>query len=248
MSNSAAPVEWFDPGYWVARNQQVDSASGRGKVSVVRHDDERWVLRHYQRGGMIGRVIHDRYLFAGHQRVRAVREFELLRLLVDWGLPTCVPVAARYQRQGPMYQADLITRFVPHEQTLAQWLGSDSFTVESLDATFRQVGEVVGRFQVAGIHHADLNCHNILLSGDTVSIIDFDRGTVVPPGAWQQATLKRLRRSVLKVSNPLRHREIAAAWTSLVDMESSIRAGIDVDELKRSAPSPAVSRRSAPGR
>lgn len=196
---------------------------------VVRHEGQRWVLRHYQRGGLIGRVNHDRYLFTGHQRVRGVREFELLRTLVDWGLPTCTPVAARYQRRGPVYQADLITRFVPHNETLAQWLGHGNITRESLNGTFRRVGEVVGRFQAAGVYHADLNCHNILLADDSVSIIDFDRGKVLSPGSWQQSTLKRLQRSVLKLSNSSRHEEMLAAWTILIDAESGARAGVSAN-------------------
>ena len=56
------------------------------------------------------------------------------------------------------------------------------------------VGSVIGRFHRAGVWHADLNAHNVLVAPDGVYLIDFDRGRLrVPAVAWQQANLQRLR-------------------------------------------------------
>jgi len=51
------------------------------------------------------------------------------------------------------------------------------------------------------VHHADLNAHNLLLGPDgTVYVLDFDRGRIRPRGAWEQAVLERLQRSLRKVT------------------------------------------------
>jgi 3-deoxy-D-manno-octulosonic acid kinase len=58
----------------------------------------------------------------------------------------------------------------------------------------------VARFHRAGVWHADLNAHNVLVTADGLYLIDFDRGRMrIPSPAWQQANLQRLRRSLLKL-------------------------------------------------
>ncbi|MEM9531216.1 MAG: 3-deoxy-D-manno-octulosonic acid kinase [Pseudomonadota bacterium] len=209
--------EQFEPAYWQDRGSLTGQASGRGQVFFVDAGGEGWAVRHYQRGGLIGRFNRDRYLFTGHARVRAVREFELLRQLVRWNLPTAVPVAARYRRQGLTYTADLITRFLPHEQTLAGFLKSQNLDRDELLQYFGRVGRTVATFLKRGVSHADLNCHNVLLSSKRVDIIDLDRGRIVAPGPWRERSLKRLKRSALKVSLPHHHAAIEACWPALRD-------------------------------
>ncbi len=193
---------------------------------MVGPDQPKWAVRHYQRGGLVGRFNRDRYLYTGHQRVRAVSEFSLLRQLAHWGLPSCAPLAARYRRYGVWYRADLITAYVPHQQTLAQFLAAGPVSESELAQRLGQVGQAVGRFQAKGVRHADLNCHNILLGESAVTVIDFDRGAVVAAGDWQQATLKRLLRSALKVSPADSHGLISAHWTRLQQAELKARQAI----------------------
>ncbi len=251
LSENAAGDEWFDPTYWSSRQQLSGSASGRGAVAFFEHNNERWALRHYQRGGLVGRFNRDRYLFTGHSRVRAVREFELLRKLIDIGLPTAAPLAARYRRSGAWYRADLITRFVPHRWTLAQYLQqvlaeSDADTAktrEALKEVLSRVGATVGRFQAAGVCHADLNCHNVLLADGGTHIIDLDRGTLQTPGPWQQRTVARLKRSALKVSPPESHALLLDCWPALESAES-----VGQESTAGSGAARAVTARSAPGR
>lgn len=49
-----------------------------------------------------------------------------------------------------------------------------------------------------GVHHADLNAHNILLADDgAVYVLDFDRGRIRARGAWENNVLARLHRSLV---------------------------------------------------
>jgi 3-deoxy-D-manno-octulosonic acid kinase len=70
-----------------------------------------------------------------------------------------------------------------------------------LDAEdWRAVGRCIRRFHDAGVYHADLNAHNVLLAGSVVYVLDFDRGRYRAPGTWQAANLARLRRSLDKLA------------------------------------------------
>ena len=203
----------FERGHWRARGALEEAAGGRGTVAFIRDGGRRWVLRHYRRGGLVAGVLGDRYLWTGADRTRAFREWRLLRELRAAGLPVPEPVAARYQRHGLFYRADLITAELPTRRTLAQALATAPLEA----ATWRAVGACVGRLHAHGVHHADLNAHNVLLGDDgEVYVLDLDRGQIRPRGAWEQAVLERLQRSLRKVTAALPPgRFDAAAWAAL---------------------------------
>ena len=103
-----------------------------------------------------------------------------------------MPVAARYTRQGIHYRADLITRRIEGATTLAELVAIGSCNAD----VAARVGTTVAEFHAAGACHADLNAHNVLLVGESVWLVDFDRGQRrTPARAWQLANLARLRRS-----------------------------------------------------
>jgi 3-deoxy-D-manno-octulosonic acid kinase len=78
------------------------------------------------------------------------------------------------------------------------------------------VGRCLRRFHDAGVCHADLNAHNILLDeAGKPFLIDFDRGTRRGAGAWRGANLSRLRRSLDKLSGADGFN--LAAWTALLE-------------------------------
>ena len=215
---------WFDPAHWAAQGRAEAHGGGRGGVSFVDTPAGACVLRHYHRGGLAARVSADKYLWTGARRTRAFREFRLLDHLANAGLPVPAPVAARYARQGLYYVADLIVRRIPAVDTLAERLARGA-----LDAALAgRVGTAVARFHGAGACHADLNAHNILLDPrDSVSLIDFDRGTLCKPAlGWQQANLARLRRSLDKLGARKRYADFEVTfWHPLL---AAYHAGLTV--------------------
>jgi 3-deoxy-D-manno-octulosonic acid kinase len=187
---------WFEPVYWRARGQAEDVSGGRGGISYIDAPFGRCALRHYRRGGMVARVMGDRYLWTGADRTRSFAEFRLLAALRERKLRVPAPIAARYRRKGAHYRADLITQRIEGAVTLAELLAQERANA----AVVARVGAALAEFHAAGACHADLNAHNVLLAGDAVWLVDFDRGELRTPARdWQLANLARLRRSLLKL-------------------------------------------------
>ncbi len=188
--------DWFAPDYWRERNALRVQAGGRGGVAIIESPVGVCVLRHYRRGGLVRALMGDRYLWTGADRTRPFREFRLLAEITRLGLPGPVAIAARFRREGLFYRADLITRRIADAQTLAERLAAGRLDRKLAES----VGAMIGRFHRAGIWHADLNAHNVLVSPEGLHLIDFDRGRQrTPAAAWQRSNLKRLHRSLLKL-------------------------------------------------
>jgi len=188
--------ELFEGNYWTARNKVTARAGGRGGVLFIRDGAAHWVLRHYRRGGLIGKLVSDRYFWLGAERTRAFAEWRLLHTLHAQGFAVPAPVATRYVRHGFTYRADLITEALPAARTLAETItGAQLF-----EEHWHRVGASIAALHRAGVHHADLNAHNILLGeGGKVFVLDFDRGQIRARGAWEAQVLARLKRSLLKI-------------------------------------------------
>lgn len=187
---------------WSARGAAQRLIGGRGSIALLEHEGARWALRHYRRGGMIANLSDDRYLWLGEDRTRSFMEFRLLAELRRLGLPVPKPIAARYERRGLTYAADLITEWIPDTETLAKVLSSGDPNA----GAWHEVGRTIAAFHAAGVHHADLNANNILLrtgssaaAGGAVYVLDFDRGRLRARGSWEQQVLARLRRSLEKI-------------------------------------------------
>jgi len=204
----------FEPAALAADGRILGTATGRGSAWIIsaRGHAGGWVLRHYRRGGLVARLLEDRYLWCGARATRAFRELRLLAELESLSLPAVRPVAARYVRHGALYRADLLTVAVPGVTTLAARLAT------GLDAGgWHAVGATIRAFHDAGICHADLNAHNILIGAQgEVTLLDFDRGRRRGPGAWQRANLARLERSLGKLSAGAPDGFPAGQWRSLL--------------------------------
>ncbi|HET6552119.1 MAG TPA: 3-deoxy-D-manno-octulosonic acid kinase [Dyella sp.] len=188
--------DWFEPATWRALGALRQQGGGRGGVAVIQTPAGECVLRHYRRGGMVATLMGDRYLWKGAEHTRSFVEFRLLAHIGALGLPGPEPVACRYRREGLFYTADLITRRIPDALTLAECLADGLLDGEMAEL----VGALVARFHRAGIWHADLNAHNVLVAAEALYLIDFDRGRQREPSeAWQRSNLQRLRRSLVKL-------------------------------------------------
>lgn len=187
----------FDPRAWQTAARVTPAGAGRGAAWFISDGARELVLRGYRRGGAVGRLVHDWYLFTGARRTRPAREWRMLVFLESRDLPAPRPVAAQYVRSGLVYRADMLTERLAGTRSLSEHL-----VRRPLDAAhWRDIGHTVRMFHDAGVWHADLNAHNILLGADgRTYLIDFDRARLRSPGTWRQANLDRLARSLRKLA------------------------------------------------
>jgi 3-deoxy-D-manno-octulosonic acid kinase len=194
----AAGPQLFEREHWMLHGELTERVGGRGSIDFIESDGRRWVMRRYLRGGLAARVALDRYLFLGEERTRSFREIRLLAELRNRKLPVPPPVAACYRRGLLTYSAALITERLPGARTLSEILADGRVD----DTRWAEIGRCLRRFHDAGVQHADLNAHNIMLGENgEVWLLDFDRGRLRTPGSWSGRVLDRLARSLAKLSH-----------------------------------------------
>ena len=191
-------AEWFDIAHWHKQNAVTGQSKGRNITWFIGHENDEWVLRHYYRGGIVAKLLHDQYLYTGFENTRCYQELNLLEQMYQQDLPAPKPIAARVIKQGLFYRADILTEKIPHTENLAQRLRQENFS----EADWHSVGALAARFHQSGIYHPDLNVHNILVDNDfKFWLIDFDKcDNRVGETSWKQANLARLERSFYKES------------------------------------------------
>lgn len=192
----AAPeVAIFDGQYWQAKDRIIGTATGRGTTYFFRHNQQELVLRHYRRGGLIGKVINDQYLFKNLEETRAWQEFRLLAHMQTLALPAPAPVAAKVTRHGPVYRADIIIKRIGDSQDVFTLLCRSALA----EHTWLAIGACIRRFHNHDIYHHDLNIHNIMLDKQQkVWLIDFDKCSLKSNTSYKMANLARLKRSLCK--------------------------------------------------
>jgi len=186
---------YFTAQYWQNINAIEGQENGRGTTWFIQHKNNHLVLRHYLRGGLIGKISHDHYIFNGWKNCRAIREFNILYELHEQGFKVPKPAAAQIIRHGLSYQTDLFTHRIPNAQDLVQVLKS-----AQSQKFYNDLGKTIAEFHNHGVFHADLNIQNILRDNqDQFWLIDFDRAKHLKPSQrWQLSNLKRLKRSFEK--------------------------------------------------
>ncbi|MDO6486278.1 3-deoxy-D-manno-octulosonic acid kinase [Colwellia sp. 6_MG-2023] len=192
--------------YWQENNAITGSAQGRGTTWFIQYQssiqDKQWVLRHYYRGGLIGKIVNDSYFFTALKHTRADREFSLLAHMQTLALPAPKPIAYRVIRQGLLYRADLLSSRIENAQDLVAILTQKVIS----DDLWFNIGETIRRFHSQGIYHHDLNAHNILIDNNNNKawLIDFDQGELRAVSTrWQQNNMQRLLRSFRKEQKKL---------------------------------------------
>lgn len=206
-SARSALREWIhDSGTLVdaaARHPAAETLRGRGRVYVVPapgpdEHDERWVVRHYLRGGAVASLLGDRYFRFGTPR--PFRELRTGRRLEELEVPTVLHLGAAIYPSGPWYRGDLVTRYVPDSRDLAAVLfpggsleggkeprpaHSASEPAPDAEAAMQAAGSLVRLLHDRGVVHRDLNLKNILITGSESGdggvralVLDLDRASV----------------------------------------------------------------------
>ncbi|MEZ9661132.1 MULTISPECIES: 3-deoxy-D-manno-octulosonic acid kinase [unclassified Vibrio] len=205
--------EAFDANFWQLKNMVVGQAQGRGTTWFIQLETTQAALRHYRRGGLLGKLINDHYLYLGEKRVRSFQEFLLLQVLIDNKVNVPRPIAARVVRKGLVYQADLLSEKVPNASDLV-----DCLTKSVLDKqTYQNIGSEIRKMHNAQVNHTDLNIHNILVDvQEQVWLIDFDKCFQQSGNSWKKSNLERLKRSFIKEKGKRRIQWQESDWTELM--------------------------------
>lgn len=212
VSQAQAESRLFVPTQWPHSTPVL--GSGRGSAWFVESPSTNAVLRHYRRGGLVAHVLGDLYLWQGAESTRSFAEFHLLAQMEAAGLPVPAALAARYERIGPWYRADILVERIAGAVPLSALLRH-----ELAAAPWEAVGEAIAQFHRSGIDHADLNAHNILIDPTgRVWLIDFDRSRQRAEGPrWRHANLRRLRRSVHKLVGGYFGAALISGWSRLYE-------------------------------
>ena len=197
-NESEVSEQWFSPEYWQSQDAIVTTKQGRTTTWFYRHNDSVYVLKHFRRGGLVGKILSDQYLYTGLENTRVLKEFNLLQELRDKGLPAPKPEAAIVRVSGLVYRGSLITEAIPGAESVCEICQKQPLS----DSQINEISTTLAKFHNAGVFHADLNINNILFDDQgKAHLIDFDRGELKQPdSSWQMNNIARLKRSFEKES------------------------------------------------
>jgi len=170
--------------------------------SILFEEGKRMVLRQYSHGGLLRAITGNFYCFGE----RSFRELALTEEIRSCGIPTTPSIGAiHHSIFFPFYQAYFLSQEVPHARDLIQYFNGIKAhpsleNISSKRKTIRSVGFLIRQFHQAGFFHGDLQLKNILVAGDQLLLIDFDRSyrKATLSARERKKNLLRLNRSVEK--------------------------------------------------
>jgi 3-deoxy-D-manno-octulosonic acid kinase len=191
-------IAMFSPQYWHDQHKVIGQAMGRGVTTFFQENGRDFVLRHYRRGGLIGKLLSNQYLYTGLYHTRAWQEMQLLNTMYSWGLPVPRAAAAKINKRGLVYTADIILEKIPEAQDVFNVLNGQPLSSN----IWQQIGAVIKQLHDKQVFHHDLNIHNIMLDiHNKVWLIDFDKCQIQAGESWKAQNLQRLLRSLRKEKN-----------------------------------------------
>ena len=207
--------EHFDPRFWQQKAGFQATIGGRGGSCLIELDGRKAVLRRYHRGGVMGNLFFDQYLWLGQSLSRPWREWDVLLRARAADLPVPEPIAACTCRSGLLYRAALITVFLDDTEMMTERLQRENLSREC----WYKLGMLVKQMHTAGIRHADLTSDNILLdSSDRFYLVDFDKARIMNElDDWQWQPLYRFQRSMVKRHGQQHLHYDADDWQALMD-------------------------------
>lgn len=185
---------------------------GRGQLLRIPLDRAGFVcalVRHYRRGGWLGRLLGDRY-WGAERFFEEARVTERARAL---GVATPVVLGVRAERVMCRWcRGDFVTREITGGRDLAfywkRWRDTGAVLSDPLRSSLaKKLGELVRRMHDAGIVHADLNVKNLLVRIEPASpeaveafVVDLDKARILPsvPAHLRAENILRLYRSLEK--------------------------------------------------
>lgn len=200
----------IDPNRGGRQGLRVFCPDGRGA--------HRFVIRHYAHGGLLRRIMGDRFLLGS----RPFREMTLTDEVRRRGIPTLRVVAAiRYRDPWPFYRGDLITTEIPSSKDMVCFLLCRP-PIPSREETalrhevVRQAGRAVRVMHSQGVCHGDLNLKNLLVQtgpqGPQVYVIDFDRSRIL-----KRLSLRRRMKNLLRLNRSVEKWKAKGARISYTD-------------------------------
>jgi hypothetical protein len=211
---------------WAAAQTSGTLMEGRGTVFSVPaptpgpEGRERWVVRHYYRGGLVAApLLGDRYLAVG--RARPVRELFAAHNARARGIATPAVVAGAVYSAGIWYRADLVTEQIPEAADLAEVLFGGNASSIDLEDALLATAALVRNLEQRGILHPDLNAKNVVLArvqGKVVAhLVDLDGCCARAPGVPAPAYVmrRRLERSLGKFERRTGRRLPSHLWAVL---------------------------------
>jgi len=176
--------------------------TGRGRPSLITlPDGSQAVLRRYLHGGMLGPLTGSRFLRSS----RSIGELVATEVARAAGVRVPEILAALHRPIRPgLHECYILSRLIPDATDLATLLldGAGDGVGEGANRWLFETGVETRRMHEAGVWHADLHVKNVLVTGDGVTLIDFDRSRVLStvPERGRRLNLFRFDRSVVKLS------------------------------------------------
>ncbi|RUO78961.1 lipid IV(A) 3-deoxy-D-manno-octulosonic acid transferase [Pseudidiomarina taiwanensis] len=219
---SELSAEQFKPEYWQQHDAVVGAATGRAKAFFIQHGPHQILLRHYYRGGLVGKFNTDRFKREPIVHSRAMAEFALLLKLRELELPVPRPVAAHFEA-APVwgYRADIMVEVIPGAVDIFKRLSEAKIEAPE----WQKLGIAIAELHKAGVYHSDLNCHNLMLDqAGKAWIVDFDKCGFKAEGDWREKNLERLLRSFRKENEKASAKALTFAWDEECDWPLLVEA------------------------
>ena len=210
--------DFFEANKWLQSKNSDLTYSGRGETIFFEYQNLKCVLKHYFRGGILGRYIRDQYLWTGIDGSRSIREFRRLQELSIMGLPVPKPIGARVKKSGATYTADLITIEIENSKTLSELIIDD----DADNNVWKSIGKCLHLFNSKEIYHPDLNTNNILIDDElNVYLIDFDTSSRLHQKiSSKRSTLDRFHRSLKKTFKNSNKKFLESDWNIILSHSS----------------------------
>ena len=202
--------------------------------SIPLGNEKRMVFRQYSHGGLFQAITGNLYFFGS----RSFRELALTEEIRSCGIPTIPSIGAIHHRIFfPFYQAFFLSLEVPRAMDLIQYfqeIGAHP-SRENLflkRKTIRSVALLIRQFHQAGFFHGDLQLKNILIAGDHLLLIDFDRSYRKPTLSIRERmrNLLRFNRSVEKwkrLGLPITHTDRWRLFLAYAGDDQKIREAME---------------------